>query len=194
MDNEKDPINEITKETSHNFSQKITRDHGEPTELHAKIEDLNDQLLRSLAENQNLRRRLQKEVEDAHQYAVAKFATALLSVADSFERALSLITENLRENEQFKNFIIGIELTEKELVKAFESYNMQKHSPLNEKFDHNLHQALFDLPNNDVEPGTILQVIQPGYSLKDRLLRPAMVGVAKKISMPDTKVKVAPSN
>lgn len=180
MNNEKDPINETTEEIAHDHAPEVTHDHGELAELHTKIEDLNDQLLRSLAENQNLRRRLQKEVEDAHQYAMGKFATALLSVADNFERALSLITDELRENEQFKNFIVGIELTEKELAKAFESYNIQKHTPLNEKFDHNLHQALFDIPNDEVEPGTILEVVQSGYSLKDRLLRPAMVGVSKK--------------
>ena len=83
-------------------------------------------------------------------------------------------------DEHFKNFIVGIELTEKELAKVFEAHNIQKHMPLNEKFDHNLHQALFDIPNEDAAPGTILQVVQSGYSLKDRLLRPAMVGVAKK--------------
>ncbi len=165
---------------AHDHAPEITHDQGELAELHTKVEDLNDQLLRSLAENQNLRRRLQKEVEDAHQYAIAKFAQNLLSVADNFERALGLISDELRENEHFKNFIVGIELTEKELAKVFENHNIQKHMPLNEKFDHNLHQALFDIPNKDAEPGTILQVVQSGYSLKDRLLRPAMVGVAKK--------------
>lgn len=165
---------------AHDHALEVTNDQGELAELNTKIEDLNDQLLRSLAENQNLRRRLQKEVEDAHQYAIAKFAQSLLSVADNFERALSLIPDELQENEHFKNFIVGIELTEKELAKVFESHSIQKHMPLNEKFDHNLHQALFDIPNEDAEPGTVLQVVQSGYSLKDRLLRPAMVGVAKK--------------
>lgn len=165
---------------AHDQAPEATNDQNELAELHTKVEDLNDQLLRSLAENQNLRRRLQKEVEDAHQYAIAKFAQALLSVADNFERALSLIPDELSDNEHFKNFIVGIELTEKELAKVFEGHSVQKHMPLNEKFDHNLHQALFDIPNNDVEPGTVLQVVQSGYSLKDRLLRPAMVGVAKK--------------
>ena len=179
MDKKNEPT--LENETiAHDHAPEITHDQGELAELHTKVEDLNDQLLRSLAENQNLRRRLQKEVEDAHQYAIAKFAQNLLSVADNFERALGLISDELRENEHFKNFIVGIELTEKELAKVFESHNVQKHMPLNEKFDHTLHQALFDIPNEDAEPGTILQVVLSGYSLKDRLLRPAMVGVAKK--------------
>lgn len=165
---------------AHDHAPEVTNDQGELAELHTKVEDLNDQLLRALAENQNLRRRLQKEVEDAHQYAITKFVQGLLSVADNFERALGSISDELRENEHFKNFIVGIELTEKELAKVFESHQVQKHMPLNEKFDHNLHQALFDIPNNEVEPGTVLQVVQSGYSLKDRLLRPAMVGVSKK--------------
>lgn len=170
----------VNQDIAHDHAAEATKDQGELAELHTKVEELNDQLLRALAENQNLRRRLQKEVEDAHQYAIGKFANALLSVADNFERALSLISDELRTDEQFKNFILGIQLTEKELEKVFETHKIQKHIPLNEKFDHNLHQALFDVPSNDVEPGTILQVVQPGYTLNERLLRPAMVGVAKK--------------
>jgi molecular chaperone GrpE len=170
----------VEPDFDHDKVIEVTEDQGELAELHTKVEDLNDQLLRALAENQNLRRRLQREVEEAHQYAIAKFAQSLLSVADNFERALSLISDELNANDHFKNFIVGIELTEKELAKVFEHHNIQKHVPMKEKFDHNLHQALFDVPNNDVESGTILQVVQSGYSLNDRLLRPAMVGVAKK--------------
>lgn len=166
----------------HDHASETTNDQGEVAELHTKVEELNDQLLRTLAENQNLRRRSQKEIEDAHQYAIGKFAADLLTVADNFDRALVLIPEELKEDEKFKNFILGIELTEKELTKVFEAHKIQKHSPLNEKFDHNLHQALFDIPSEEAESGTILQVVQPGYTLKDRLLRPAMVGVASKKS------------
>lgn len=172
----------VEQEIPHDHAAEVTNDQGEIAELHTKVEDLNDQLLRALAENQNLRRRLQKEVEEAHQYAIGNFAKALLSVSDNFERALNLISDELRNDEKFKNFIVGIELTEKELEKVFENQKIQKHTPLNEKFDHNLHQALFDVPSADAEPGTILQVVQPGYTLNGRLLRPAMVGVAKKSS------------
>jgi molecular chaperone GrpE len=170
----------LDQDIPHDHTLEPTHDQGEIAELHTKIEELNDQLLRALAENQNLRRRLQKEVEDAHQYAAAKFASDMLSVADNFERALSLVSNEMRDNDVFKNFIVGIELTEKELAKVFDTHHIKKHVPLNEKFDHAFHQALFDIPNEDAEPGTILQVVQSGYSLKDRLLRPAMVGVSKK--------------
>lgn len=164
----------------HDHAPEVTHDQGEIAELRSKIEELNDQLLRTLADNQNVRRRAQKDVEDAHQYAISKFAQSLLSVADNFERALSLISDELKQNENFKPFIEGIELTEKELSKVFQSHNIQKNMPLNEKFDHNYHQALFDIPNVEMEPGTVLQVIQAGYTLHGRLLRPAMVGVSKK--------------
>lgn len=175
--------NELTSENAdipYDHAPEVTKDQGEIAELHTKIEELNDQLLRTLAENQNIRRRTQKEIEDTHSYAISKFATALLPVSDNLERALALISDEVRQDEKFKDFILGIELTEKELAKIFESYGIRKHNPLKEKFDHNLHQALFDIPNEEEESGTILQVVQTGYTLKDRLLRPAMVGVAKK--------------
>jgi molecular chaperone GrpE len=151
---------------------------GEPFE--DKNAELNDQLLRALADNQNLRRRLQKEVEEAHQYAVQKFVRDLLSVADNFERALMLVTDELKLDDKFKDFVLGIELTAKELEKVFEQHKIKKIMPQNERFDHNLHQALFDVPNDEVDSGTVLQVVQPGYTLNDRLVRPAMVGISKK--------------
>jgi molecular chaperone GrpE len=95
----------INQDIAHDHAPETTHDQGELAELHTKIEELNDQLLRALAENQNLRRRLQKEIEDTHQYAIGKFAGALLAVADNFDRALSLISDEVREDEKFKNFI-----------------------------------------------------------------------------------------
>lgn len=151
--------------------------------LQDKNADLNDQLLRALAENQNLRRRLQKEVEDAHQYAVQKFVRDLLSVSDNFDRAIQLVTDELRQDDKIKDFVMGIELTAKELDKVFDQHQIKKIMPENEKFDHNLHQALFDIPNDEVDAGTILQVVQPGYTLNGRLVRPAMVGVSKQTNM-----------
>ncbi len=150
--------------------------------LPLKIEKLNDQLLRTLAENQNLRRRAQKDVEEAHSYAIGKFVKDLLSVADNFQRALELVAEDLDEKNEFKPFVEGIELTHKELLRALEKHNVEKHCPINEQFDHNLHQALFDVPTTEHQTGIVLQVIQPGYTLNGRLLRPAMVGVSKNTS------------
>jgi molecular chaperone GrpE len=177
---DKNDVQTESQEIPHDHAPDLTEDQGELADLHTKIEELNDQLLRALADNQNVRRRAHKDVEDAHQYAITKFANDLLTVADNFDRALGLISEALKQDETFKPFIEGIELTEKELSKVFEAYGIRKHVPLNQKFDHNFHQALFDVPNNEVEAGTILQVVQSGYTLKDRLLRPAMVGVSKK--------------
>lgn len=147
--------------------------------LTKKVETLNDQLLRTLAENQNLRRRAQKDLEDAHNYAISKFVKDLLVVADNFERALELVAEGVEDENKLTPFIKGIELTHKELQRVLESHNVEKHVPINEPFDHNFHQALFEIPTSDKTAGTVVQVVQPGYSLNNRLLRPAMVGVAK---------------
>lgn len=163
--------NEETLESSEDVQEESLQD---------KNADLNDRLLRALAENQNLRRRLQKEVEEAHQYAVQRLVRDLLSVADNFDRAIQLITDDLRKDDKIKDFVMGIELTSKELEKVFEQHQIKKIMPENEQFDHNFHQALFDVPNNEVESGTVVQVVQPGYTLNDRLVRPAMVGVSKK--------------
>jgi molecular chaperone GrpE len=145
-----------------------------------EIEELNEKLLRALAESQTLRRRLNKEVDEAKLFAISKFSEALLGVADSLERALSSMPQEMAGMEGIKGFVEGIQLTERTLVKAFESYNIVKLVPLGQKLDPDLHQALFETPNSEVEPGVVLQVIQPGYILNSRLLRPALVEVAKK--------------
>jgi molecular chaperone GrpE len=149
--------------------------------LTAELGEAKDRLLRTLAEMENLRRRTEKEVKDARDYAVTGFARDLLSVADNFDRALSHVPAELRENEAIggKALVEGVELTGRELLKTLEKHGVKKLSPLGEKFDPNLHQAMFEIPNDAVPAGTVLQVMQDGFALAGRVLRPALVGVSK---------------
>lgn len=147
-------------------------------ELEAQLADAKQQLLYAAADTQNVRRRLEKEIADARAYSVTSFARDLLSVADNFERALAAIPAELREDEKLKGLVAGIEGTARELGAVFERQGIVKLSALGEKLDPNLHQPMLELPS-DAEPGTIVQELQPGYKIKDRLLRPAMVAVAK---------------
>ncbi|NLH79315.1 MAG: nucleotide exchange factor GrpE [Phyllobacteriaceae bacterium] len=147
----------------------------------AEIADLKDKLLRTLAEMENLRRRTAKEIKDARDYAVTAFARDLLSVADNFDRALAHAPSELRADEATggKALIEGVELTGRELLKTLEKHGVRKLSPLGEKFDPNFHQAMFEIPNPQIVAGTVLQVMQDGFAIADRVLRPALVGVAK---------------
>ena len=145
----------------------------------AEIADLKDKLLRAVAETENLRRRAEKERQDASNYAVTGFARDLLPVSDNLRRALESLPEGADGNENLKALVEGVEMTERELLNSFEKHGIRKVDPKGEKFDHNLHQAMFEVPNSGEEDGTIVQVMQVGYTLKERLLRPAMVGVAK---------------
>jgi molecular chaperone GrpE len=141
-----------------------------------------DKLLRTLAEMENLRRRTEREVADARLYGIASFARDVLAVADNMHRALAATGAELRENNadaKVKSLIEGVELTERELLKSLEKNGVKKFSPEGEKFDPNLHQAMFEIPNSDLPPGTVGQVIQAGYMIGDRMLRPALVGVVK---------------
>ncbi len=158
---------------------------AEPTageaELAAELAATKERLLRALAETENLRRRGAREVEDAHKYAITGFARELLEVADNLSRALANIPPEAREqNELVKSLADGVALTEKSLLAAFERHQIAKVVPeLGERFDHNRHQAMLELETADHPPGTVAQVMQPGYVIADRLLRPALVGVAK---------------
>lgn len=150
-------------------------------ELEAELEETKDRLLRTLAEMENLRRRSEREIEDARKYAITGFARELLDVADSLNRALSSIPPRARENiELVSNLAEGVEMTEKALQGCFERHQIARVDPeLGEKFDHNRHQAMFEVETGEQPPGTVAQVLRPGYTIADRLLRPAMVGVAK---------------
>jgi molecular chaperone GrpE len=141
---------------------------------------LKDQLLRALAEAENVRRRAQREREDAAKYAIANFARDVLQVSDNLHRALEAIPASaLAADEALKNLHEGVTATERQLDAALERQQVKRIWPMGEKFDANLHQAMFEVPTFEHLPGTVVQVMQAGYLIHDRLLRPALVGVAK---------------
>jgi molecular chaperone GrpE len=144
-----------------------------------EIAELKDRLLRALAENENLIRRGRREREDATKYATANFARDVLTVSDNLRRALDAAPESLTGNEDAKVFLDGVEMTERELLSAMERHGITRIAPMGKKFDHNEHEALFEVPTDEVEPGTVIQVVENGYLIHDRLLRAAKVGVAK---------------
>lgn len=150
--------------------------------LEAEVAELKDKLLRALADGENVRRRAERDKADASKFAITGFARDLLSVADNLRRALDSLPEELAEKEELKNFVAGVEMTERELLNSFEKHGIKPINPQGEKFDHNFHQAMFEVETADQAPGTVVQVMQTGYVLNDRLLRPAMVGVAKQPS------------
>lgn len=151
----------------------------EAAKLAEQIAALQQDLLYARAEAQNVARRKDKEIADAHAYAATKFARDILSVADNLGRALAAIGEEQRADESFKPFVTGLEATERELMSVFERHGITRIAAIGLPLDPNQHQAMVEIPS-DKEPGTIVQEMQSGYMMKDRLLRPAMVGVAKK--------------
>lgn len=156
-----------------------------PAEYEVQILELKDQLIRALAETENVRKRAQRDVEESNKYAITGFARQMISVLENLQRATSSISEDMRaENEQVKNLALGVEMTLRELLGAFERFGIRRIEPMGEKFDHNLHQAVVQLEDAHAEPGTVLQVLQAGYTIHDRLLQPAMVGVAKRGETP----------
>jgi molecular chaperone GrpE len=159
--------------------------------LEAELAEEKDRLLRALAETENVRRRAQREREDASKYAVAGFAKDLLSVADNLRRALDSLPEGEARDERTRSLLEGVAATERELLGVFERYGIKRVDPKGDRFDHNLHQAIFEAERPGEPGGTIIEVLQPGYVLHDRLLRPAMVGVAKETPRPADPVKSA---
>ena len=148
--------------------------------LNEEIENLKDQRLRAVAELENFRKRAEKEQSDALKYGIANFAKEIINIGDNIERAKSSISDDVRSNDSIKSVVDGLDLIAQSTLSTFEKIGIKKIKSLNEKFDHNLHQAMMEIEKNDCEPGTIVQELIPGYTLHDRLLRPAMVGVAKK--------------
>ncbi len=144
-------------------------------------EELKDKLLRTLAEMENLRRRNERDVEEARRYAVTGFARDLLEVRDNLRRGLEAVPEGASEaNEYMRNLVTGIEMTERSLLSIFERNQIKTINPeRGEKFDHRRHQAMFEVPTNELQAGSVAETMQPGYVIADRLLRPALVGVAK---------------
>ena len=154
----------------------------ENNDLEVKINELKDQLMRTLADSENLRKRTLKEVEQAKKYSHISFVRDLVSSVDNLKRALDSVPEDKSNlSEPIKNLILGLEIVEKEIVTTLEKNNIKQISPLGEKFDYNFHQAMFEIPTNDYDPGLVVEVSQNGYLLYDRLVRPAMVGISKKI-------------
>ncbi|WP_208433717.1 nucleotide exchange factor GrpE [Bartonella taylorii] len=150
------------------------------TALQNENKDLKDQLLRLAADMENLRRRTARDMADAKAYSIANFARDMLSVSDNLNRALEAIPEGAKENDAgLKTLAEGVEMTERAMIAALERHGVQKIHPEGQKFDPHFHQAMFEIPNSDVPDNTVQQVVQAGYIIGERVLRPAIVGVAK---------------
>jgi len=150
------------------------------TVLEAQVADLTDRLLRAAAETENVRKRAERERDEIRKYAVTRFAEDMLGVADNMARALDAVDDKLRQDETLKGLIEGVDLTAKELAAVLERHGIKAVDPMGQKFDPNLHQAMFEVDDPEAEPGTVVQVLRTGYTIGDRLLRAAMVGVAKR--------------
>ena len=170
---EENKVEEVVSEDDNDFNS----DEDLKKELEQAIEDKK----RALAEAENTRRRGIKDLEQSRKYGHLSFAREMLSVVDSLESAVNSSPQNKDElTDETKNFIVGVEMTLEQLKQVFNNHNISKIDPQGDKFDYNVHQAMFEKETDEVEPGLIIEVMQPGWSLHDRLLRPAMVGVSKK--------------
>ena len=150
------------------------------SELVKELEQVRQHVLYAQAETQNVRRRLEQEKQTVAAYAATGFARDVLSVKDNLDRALAAIPDDLRQDERMKSLIAGIEATGRELDTVFQRNGISRVEALGQPLDPHRHQAMVEIPSDDAEPGTIVQEMQAGYMIKDRLLRPAMVGVARK--------------
>ncbi|KAI8911567.1 GrpE nucleotide exchange factor [Gorgonomyces haynaldii] len=149
-------------------------------ERDTQIAQLQDVYRRALADQENMRQRTQRELVDKEQFAIQKFAKQLLDTADVLSMALDAVPETKREeNQDLKNLWVGVDLTRKELLKTFKHFGVEPYDPMGEKFDPNMHTALFQAPMADKEPGTVFHVTKVGYKIKDRVLRSAQVGVVQ---------------
>jgi len=155
-------------------------DNEELAQLREELAGAKQEVLYARAETQNVRRRLEKDVADTRAYAATGFARDILSVSDNLARALTAIPADMREDEKLKGLVAGIEATGREIDKVFTSHGITRIAAMGMPLDPNQHQAMIEVPSADVEAGTIVQELQAGYMIKDRLLRPAMVAVAKK--------------
>lgn len=162
------------------FSNPVEFLSAELDRLENEKQELKDNFMRAHADMENLRRRTQRDVADAREYSIAGFAREMLSVADNLTRALEAVPEEAKTaDKSVMTLVEGVELTQRTMLQALEKYNVKKISPLNEKFDPNMHQAMFEIPNTEIPNNTVLQVVQDGFAIGNRCLRPAMVGVSK---------------
>lgn len=156
-------------------------DQGDPlATLESELAEVRQQVLYAQAETQNVRRRLEQEKTNAANYAATAFARDILSVKDNLERALAAVPADLRGDDKVKGLVAGIEATGREIDSVFQRHGIARVEAMGRTLDPNLHQAMIEVPSDEAEPGTIVQEMQAGYTIKDRLLRPALVGVAKK--------------
>ncbi len=178
---EYDAVEEDEAATSDEEIDPVEAMHRIIGELQAENEDLKDKMLRTVAEMENLRRRTAREVKDAKTYSVAGFARDMLGVSDNLRRAIDAVPEEAKAEggAGLASLIEGVEMTEREMVNALEKNGVKKLEPKGEKFDPNYHQAMYEVPNQDVPNNSVIDVVQEGYSIGTRVLRPAMVGVAK---------------
>jgi len=184
MEKENDKKNEEPSTSVLESSEKKevqNEDFKEPT-FEEKLKETHDKLLRALADSENQRRRSEKETKEAFEYDGFNFARETLSLLDNLQRAHQSIKsdESLKDNKDLSKFLENIQIIEKDLITIFEKNNIKKIDCLNQKFDPNNHQAMLEMEDENIEPGIVLQEIQPGYFFKDRLLRPSFVAVAKK--------------
>ena len=169
---------EIRRETAEAAPE--VAEHDRVAELEKQLEDANSKALYAAAEIQNVRRRLETEKQQAANYATTQFARDMLAIKDHLERALNAVNEELRGDKVASNFLAGIESTARELEQVFTRHGITRIEAMGQTLDPHRHQAMMEVPTADAEPGTIVQEMQSGYMIKDRLLRPALVGVAKK--------------
>jgi len=180
-----DPTARQTQAMAAETDNPVSPERDDPVaEARSEAAEFKDKLLRTLAEMENLRKRTEREVVDARLYGIAGFARDVLAVADNMHRALEAIGPELRDtaDAKLKAFIEGVEITERELLKTLEKNGVKKFSPQGEKFDPNVHQAMYEVPASEQPPGHVAQVIQAGYMIGDRVLRPALVAVSKAAS------------
>ena len=170
------------KVTEHLTPAPDTSEEIEEPTLEEQLKETHDKLLRALADSENQRRRSEKETKEAFEYGGFNFARDSLSLLDNLQRAHQSIKgdESLKDNKDLNKFLENIQIIEKDLITIFEKNNIKKIDCLNKKFDANNHQAMLEMEDENVDPGTVLQEIQPGYFFKERLLRPSFVAVAKK--------------
>jgi len=169
---------EIRRETAEGAPE--VAEHDRVAELEAALEEANSKALYAAAEIQNVRRRLETEKQQAANYATTQFARDMLAIKDHLERALNAVSDELRADKVASNFLAGIESTLRELDSVFGRQGITRVEAMGVPLDPHRHQAMMEIPSDQAEPGTIVQEMQPGYMLKDRLLRPALVGVARK--------------
>lgn len=150
------------------------------TKLNEELETARQEVLYARAETQNVRRRMEKDIADTRAYAATGFARDILSVSDNLVRAIESIPQDLRDDDKFKGLVAGIEATQRELDRVFGQHGVTRVAAMGLPLDPNVHQAMMEIPSDEAEPGTVVQEMQAGYLIRDRLLRPALVGVAKK--------------